>query len=62
MEGLKNDIQELKNMLTDSNLTQEERNMLRKLIILIKTNVKLSLLNNIISNKEEIKTLITGLD
>lgn len=62
MEDLKNDIQELKNMLTDSNLTQEERNMLRKLIILIKTNVKLSLLNNIISNKEEIKTLITGID
>lgn len=49
-------------MLTDFNLTQEERNMLRKLIILIKTNVKLSLLNNIISNKEEIKTLITGID
>ena len=62
MEDLKNDIQELKNMLTDSSLTNEEKNMLRKLIVLIKTNIKLSLLNNIISNKEEIKTLITGID
>ena len=62
MEDLKNDIQELKNMLNDSNLTREEKNMLRKLIILIKTNIKLSLLNNIISNKEEIETLITGID
>lgn len=62
MENIKSDIDELKSLVKEKNLTKEEKNIIKKLLNYIRLNVKLSLFNHVLINKIEVDDLINTID